>query len=131
MTSDKRKIDILTEYAEKQGMTLEELGAKIESSIVNDGEFGRRTPEEIEALFKEPKETTIEGWIAVDEWGIGGCFLHTQKPHAESREFCDTGEYEIGWESDGDKFELDSKLFPDMDPESEPKKYRITITPME
>ena len=78
-----------------------------------------------------PKEITIDGWVAVDEYGMGGCFLHTQKPHAESREFCDTGEYEIGWYSDGVKYELDSKLFSDLTPESEPKKVRITITPIE
>ena len=78
-----------------------------------------------------PKEITIDGWVAVDEYGMGGCFLHTQKPHAESREFCDTGEYEIGWYSDGVEYELDSKLFPDLTPESEPKKVRITITPIE
>ena len=79
----------------------------------------------------EPQEITIEGWVAVDEYGMGGCFLHTQKPHAESREFCDTGEYEIGWYSDGVKYELDSKLFPDLTPETEPKKVKITITPID
>lgn len=87
--------------------------------------------EQLKEQLCNPKAVTIEGWVAVDEYGMGGCFLHTQKPHAESREFCDTGEYEIGWYSDGVRYELDSKLFPDMDCESEPKKVKITITPIE
>lgn len=87
--------------------------------------------EQLKEQLCNPKQITIEGWVAVDEYGMGGCFLHTQKPHAESREFCDTGEYEIGWYSDGVRYELDSKLFPDLNPESEPKKVRITITPIE
>ena len=87
--------------------------------------------EQLKDQLCNPKQVTIEGWVAVDEYGIGGCFLHTQKPHAESREFCDTGEYDIGWYSDGVKYELDSRLFHDLTPESEPKKVRITITPIE
>ncbi|MDE6246662.1 MAG: hypothetical protein K2M41_02315 [Muribaculaceae bacterium] len=96
-----------------------------------DEEGTIREDHTLEFLPEESKEVTIEGWVAVDEYGIGGRFLHTQKPHAESREFCDTGEYEIGWYSDGVKYELDSRLFPDLTPETEPKKYRITITPIE
>ena len=87
--------------------------------------------EQIKEQLCHPKAVTIEGWVAADEYGLGGCFLHTQKPHAKSREFCDTGEYEIGWYSDGVKYELDSKIFPDLTPESEPKKVKITITPIE
>ncbi|MDE5886724.1 MAG: hypothetical protein K2H46_03955 [Muribaculaceae bacterium] len=98
-----------------------------ETEFFAQNEYSR---DEVEFLSDTP-EKVIEGWVAVDEWGIGGCFLHTQKPHAESREFCDTGDYEIGWESDGEKYELDSKLFLDMDCESEPKRVKLTITPME
>ena len=87
--------------------------------------------EQLKEQLCNPKQVTIVGWVAVDEYGMDGCFLHTQEPHAESREFCDTGEYEIGWYSDGVKYELDNKLFPDLTPETEPKKYRITITPIE
>lgn len=116
MTSDKRKIEPLTAYATAQGITLEELGAKIESSIVNDNELGRRTPEEIEALFKKPEETIVEGWVLRDDNNEIG--IYRGKPT------CDEDGY---WDLSGESYDL----FPDISSETEPKRYRITITPID
>lgn len=116
MTSDKRKIDILKEFAEKHGMTLEKLGLKIESGIVDDNELGRRTPEEIEALFKTPKETVVEGWVLRDDNNKIG--IYRDKPT------CDEDGY---WDLSGENYDL----FPNITPETEPKRYRITITPID
>lgn len=121
MTSDKRNIELLTKYAEKQGMSLEELGTKIESSIVNDNEMGRRTPEEIEALFKKSNETVIEGWVAKDH-AYADVDFYTQEPYWND-------ESEM-WAADGRKCTFSPDLFPDLAVEK-PKKIRITITPME
>ena len=120
MTSDKRNIELLTKYAEKQGMSLEELGAKIESSIVNDNELGRRTPEEIEALFKKPKEkVTIVGYVARGA-NPHHLALYERKPDRLS---------DIWGFSHS--LQLDPTFFPEVTWDSEPLKVKITITPME
>lgn len=78
-----------------------------------------------------PEKAVIEGWVAIDEAGMGEAYLHTEKPHAKSGEFCDTGDYEIRWESDGKCYLLDHELFPNMDCESEPQRVKIEITPID
>ena len=82
-------------------------------------------------LNPDTSEKVIEGWIAVDEAYDGGAYLHTEKPHSELKEFCDTGDYETEWVSKGDVYRIDNKLFPDMTSESEPKRVKLTLTPME
>lgn len=78
----------------------------------------------------KPKESIIEGYVAIDEM-YDSAFLHTEKPTLASRPFADTGEYYSEWKSNGSTYLLDKGLFPDMDCESEPKKVRITITHIE
>ncbi len=75
-----------------------------------------------------PEKAVIEGWIAIDEAFSGQAYLHIEKPHDESVEFCDTGEYEIEWKSNGKCYLLDRNLFPDMTPEDAPKRVKIEIT---
>lgn len=84
---------------------------------------------ELEFLPDAPEEVTIEGWVAIDDGG--GCYLHTQRPRAVNREFCDTGEYDKEWLCQGKMYELDRRLFPEMTSESEPKRVKLTITPIE
>lgn len=93
-------------------------------------DFANNVYKETELEFPSEKsnELTIEGWVAVNEAYGGGAFLHTKKPHAESVEFCDTGDYEVAWRSEGKVYAIDRELFPDMNEESEPLKIRLTLT---
>ena len=77
---------------------------------------------------EESKEVTIDGWVAIDD-AYDACFLHTSKPHQESQEIADTGDYNTVWESDGETYLLDKGFFPDMDSESAPLEVTITIKP--
>lgn len=133
MTSDKRKIELLTAYATAQGITLEELGAKIESSIVNDNELGRRTPEEIEALFKKPEETIVEGWVCRNGYDgdIKDSILHL---FLKGEPFPDNDRPErirsIQMWRGANGLHLPSEMFPEVNWESELQRVKITITPM-
>lgn len=84
---------------------------------------------ELDFDLSEPEEEVkkIHGWVAIDE-PLNDCYLHTLKPTLISREFCDTGEYDTIWESDGKSYLLDKGLFPDMDSDSDPVECEITIT---
>ena len=62
-----------------------------------------------------PKEITIEGWVLRDDNNKIG--IYRDKPT------CD----EDGWDLTGERYEL----FPDITPLTEPKKVKITITPIE
>lgn len=70
---------------------------------------------ELEFLPDTPEEVTIEGWVLRDDNNKIG--IYRDKPT------CD----EDGWDLTGERYEL----FPDITPLTEPKKVRITITPIE
>lgn len=69
----------------------------------------------LEFLPEESKEVTIEGWVLRDDNNKIG--IYRDKPT------CD----EDGWDLTGERYEL----FPDITSVTEPKRYRITITPIE
>ena len=71
--------------------------------------------EEIPQEADSPKQVTIEGWVLRDDNNKIG--IYRDKPT------CD----EDGWDLTGESYEL----FPDITPVTEPKRYRITITPIE
>ena len=70
---------------------------------------------ELEFLPEESKEVTIEGWVLRDDNNKIG--IYRDKPT------CD----EDGWDLTGESYDL----FPDITPVDEPKKVRITITPID
>ncbi|MDE5886448.1 MAG: hypothetical protein K2H46_02550 [Muribaculaceae bacterium] len=79
-----------------------------------------RTPIDWRKHKPKSSEKVIEGWVLRDDNNRVGIYLN--KPT------CDEDGY---WDLTGESYELSRKLFPDITPEDEPKKYRITITPME
>lgn len=70
---------------------------------------------DLEFLPDTPEEVTIEGWVLRDDNNKIG--IYRDKPT------CD----EDGWDLTGEHYDL----FPDITPDMLPKKYRISITPME
>lgn len=82
-------------------------------------------------LLPDASEKVIEGWVAVDEFDFGDAFIHTEKPSLKSNAIADAGDYYGSWESCGKSYSIDHSLFPDLTYENSPKKYRITITPIE
>ncbi len=81
-------------------------------------------PQEVDSL----KEITIEGWIARDEDGFINLF--NDKP---IRDYCDRSDVTYGFwdEANEHHIELPTASFPSVTWKSEPKKVRITITPIE
>lgn len=103
----------------------------IERQIANINSFPAQNfylEEELDFTLSEPEEEVkkIHGWVAIDE-AYDSCFLHTSKPHQESQEIADTGDYNTVWESDGETYLLDKGLFPNMDSDSDPIEYEVTI----
>lgn len=91
--------------------------------------------EEVRKIIKDEVEETkksltnnyqISGWVTIDE-AYNACFLHTSKPHQESQEIADTGDYDTVWVSDGKIYLFDRDFFPDMDSDSEPIEVELMI----
>ena len=85
----------------------------------------------IQKMLTNPNDTTIEGWVALDEFDFGDAFIHIEKPTLKSSAIADTGDYYGSWESHNKTYSIDRSLFPDLTYENSPKKVRITITPIE
>ncbi|MDE6649793.1 MAG: hypothetical protein K2K45_07670 [Muribaculaceae bacterium] len=84
----------------------------INNNLYDETQLELDTPE-------KPKEVVLEGWIMRDDNYIPCLYLN--KP---------TCDEDGDWDLTGESYELSRKLFPDITSESEPKKYRITITPL-
>ena len=72
--------------------------------------------QQLEFETYSPKEITIEGWVLRDD--NNKIDIYRDKPT------CDEDGY---WDLTGESYEL----FPYITPVTEPKRYRITITPIE
>ena len=71
--------------------------------------------EQLKEQLCNPKQVTIEGWVLRDDNNKIGIY--------RDRPTCD----EDGWDLTGERYEL----FPDITSVTEPKRYRITITPID
>ena len=99
----KDSIPFVRYFADDDGNIYDEQQLEFESEFLPD------TPEKV-----------IVGWVLRDDNNRVGIYLN--KP---------TCDEDGDWDLTGKSYELSRELFPDITPESEPKKYRITITPME
>ena len=83
--------------------------------------------DEVEFLPDTPEEVTIEGWVARDEDGFINLF--NDKP---IRDYCDRSDVTYGFwdEANEHHIELPTASFPEVTWDSEPKRVKITITPI-
>ena len=88
----------------------------------------QKTLEQLKEQLCNPKQITIEGWVARDEDGFIN--LYNEKP---TRDYCDRSDVTYGFwdDADGHHLELPTTSFPSVTWNTEPKKVRITITPIE
>ncbi|MBD5382008.1 hypothetical protein [Clavibacter sp.] len=84
--------------------------------------------EQLKEQLCNPKQVTIEGWVARDEDGFIN--LYNEKP---IRDYADRSDVTYGFwdDADGHHLELPTTSFPSVTWNTEPKKVRITITPIE
>lgn len=104
--------ELFNKEDKEQCMTLEKLWLNIKSRIVNFNGLKMRNT----ILFKNHKKTVIEGWVLRDDNNKIG--IYRDKPT------CDEDGY---WDLTGERYDP----FPDITPETEPKRYKITITPID
>ena len=78
---------------------------------------------ELEFLSEESKEVTIEGWVARDRMH-GDLYLYSNRPRRAEK-----GGYWIYGPESGTALPI--ALFPEVTWDTEPKRVKITITPIE
>lgn len=82
-------------------------------------------------FLPDTQEVTIEGYVARDQFDHNNLHLHPEKPYRDGNNI---NEYEDEgfWDNDKEKyFPLPDDMFPELTWWSEPKKVKLTITPME
>ena len=86
--------------------------------------------EQLKEQLCNPKQVTIEGWVARDQRKSNNLNLHYEKPF---RDYHDANDYPKGfWDNKREfYFPLPDELFPSVTWVTEPQKVRITITPIE
>ena len=84
------------------------------------GELPDKMSKQPEQTDIKPQEVTIEGWVARDE--SGGLYLYWGKPYRGTLE----------WHTSyNTPRQLPQESFPEVTWDSEPKRVKITITPIE